>query len=330
MESITKTAVSQETIAILVHAHLGTQIKIKEIIPLTAGYFNTAYAVHFSNFQPDVVIRISPDPTQRVLTYEKDLMRREIIILETIQEIESIPFKPKLVGYDLSRQHINRDYMFVEKLSGVALNVMRDTLNPENLKDIERQVGRYAAQLGDIRGDHFGYFGNGLGNGSRSWQKAFLTIMEALLQDGEDLGVKLTIPWDDLRSLIHTNAEPLVEISEPALVHWDLWAGNVFVKHHNEKYVIEGIIDWERALWGDPDFETAVSCRFYGPAFYEGYGKQLADRGPEAVRQSLYRLYLWLVLIIEAKVRYEDADHLPWAHEQLEKELKFIDLLDYV
>ena len=86
---------------------------------------------------------------------------------------------------------------------------------------------------------------------------------------------------------------------------------------------IEGIIDWERALWGDPDFETAVACRFYGPAFYEGYGKPLAETGSEAIRQSLYRLYLWLILIIEAKVRYEDADHLPWARDQLKKELEF-------
>ena len=177
MESYTKSIFPQETIAALVLAQFGSHIRIKEILPLTAGYFNTAYAVHFLNHQPDVVIRIAPHPEQPVLTYEKNLMRREVLILETVQEIE-------------------------------------------------------------------------------------------------------------------------------------------------------GIIDWERSLWGDPDIETAVACRFYGPAFFEGYGKQLADQGPEAARQSLYRLYLWLVLLIEAKVRYEDAEHLPWARQQFQKELDFISRLN--
>ena len=121
---------------------------------------------------------------------------------------------------------------------------------------------------------------------------------------------------------------PLDEITQPGFVHWDLWAGNIFIKPKNGKYILEGVIDWERALWGDPDIETAVSCTFYGPAFFEGYGKQLADSRPEAVRQSLYRLYLRLILIIEAKVRYENAEHLPRAHQQLQKELDFISWLN--
>ena len=141
--------------------------------------------------------------------------------------------------------------------------------------------------------------------------------MEALLRDGEALDVDLPVSYADLRAILQGHAASLDEITQPCFVHWDLWAGNVFVKSENGRYVIEGIIDWERALWGDPDFETAVAGRFYGPSFYKGYGKQLAELGPEAARQSLYRLFLWLVLLIEARVRYEDAAHLPWVREQL-------------
>ena len=328
MESYTKSIFPQETIAALVLAQFGSHIRIKEILPLTAGYFNTAYAVHFLNHQPDVVIRIAPHPEQPVLTYEKNLMRREVLILETVQEIDG-NLTPKLLGYDFTGRMIDRDVMFIEKLSGVSLQDVKDKLAPENLQEIERHVGQYAARLGEVKGKFFGYFGDGPGHDSSSWRAAFMAIIEALLRDGESLGVVLPLSWPDLRGLIHAHAGPLDEITQPALVHWDLWAGNIFVKPQNGQFVIEGIIDWERALWGDPDIETAVACSFYGPAFFEGYGKQLADRGPEAARQSLYRLYLWLVLLIEAKVRYEDAEHLPWARQQFQKELDFISRLNH-
>jgi aminoglycoside phosphotransferase (APT) family kinase protein len=324
MESKTKTKLKPETIETLVKAQFGTSVVIDEIVPLTAGYFNTAYAIHFANLAPNIVLRIAPHPDQPVLTYEKDLMRRERVILETIQRIEDIPYVPALLGYDFSRQLINRDYIFIEKLSGVALSDVKETLAPGNLQAIEHEVGSYVARLGQVKGEFFGYFEDGPGHGSDSWRTAFIAILEAIIHDGETLGVELPVSYDVLRVITQKHADHLDEISEPAFVHWDLWAGNVFVKPQNGKYGIEGIIDWERAFWGDPDAETAVSGQFYGPEFMVGYGKQLAKSGPEAIRQSLYRLYLWLVLLIETKVRDYAPDYLPWAREQFQNELNFL------
>ncbi|MGC9469430.1 MAG: phosphotransferase family protein [Anaerolineae bacterium] len=324
MKSATKATFAPNIIKALVRAQFGTVVKIKEILPLTAGWFNTAYAIHFSNLRPDVVLRIAPHPDQRVLTYEKGLMRREVAIIETVSRVPDLPVPP-LVGHDFNHELIDRDYVFLEKLSGRPMNEVQGELPPEVERALERDVGRCVARLGDIGGAHFGYFEGGPGWGATSWRSAFDAIIEALLCDGQALGAEIPLPWDDLRALIREHASTLDAITEPSLVHWDLWAGNVFVVLSNGTYVVEGIIDWERALWGDPDMETAVACRFYGPAFYEGYGKQLADHGPEAVRQSLYRLYLWLVMVIEAKVRFEDAEHLPWAREQLRMELTWLE-----
>ena len=180
------------------------------------------------------------------------------------------------------------------------------------------------ALLARIKGERFGYTGNGPGHDSISWRTAFLAILEAMLNDGESLNASLPVPDDVLRGLVQEHAYALDEITEPALVHWDLWAGNEFVKPQNGSYVLEGIIDLERALWGDPDMETALACRFYAPAFYEGYGKQLAETGPEAIRQSLYRLLLFGILLIEIKVRHYEPDYLPWAREQLQNQVNFL------
>ena len=78
----------------LVQAQLGTTAQIDAIIPLTAGYFNTANAIHFSNQKPDAVLRVALHPDQPVLTYEKNLMQREYSILKMIEQIKDIPYTP--------------------------------------------------------------------------------------------------------------------------------------------------------------------------------------------------------------------------------------------
>jgi fructosamine-3-kinase len=262
------------------------------------------------------------------LTYETNMMQRERLILETIQQVEEIPYVPRLLGSDFSRQLIERDYMFIEKLSGAPLWDIKDKLTPENYEELEFQVGRYIALLGQVKGDTFGYFGEGPGNGARSWKEAFIAMMEALLGDGEALGAELPVSYEDIREQLHRHTPTLDEIVEPSFVHWDLWQGNVFVKPQKGKYVIEGIIDWERAFWGDPDCETPVAGRFYGPSFYKGYGKELSENGPAAIRQSLYRIYLWLVLLIEIKVRDYEPDYLPWPRAEIHKDLAFLQSTD--
>jgi len=68
IDSNTKTTSAPEAIEVLARTQFGNATKTKEIAPRTAGWFNTAYAIHFSNIKPDVVPRIAPHLEQRVLT----------------------------------------------------------------------------------------------------------------------------------------------------------------------------------------------------------------------------------------------------------------------
>ncbi|MGC9520841.1 MAG: phosphotransferase family protein [Anaerolineae bacterium] len=201
MESNTKTTFAPEIIEGLAKAQFGTATEIAEIVPLTAGWFNTAYALHFLNLKPDVVLRIAPDPRQRVLTYEKALMRREVKIIQTASEIPGVPI-PRLIGYDFSRELIDRDYMFMARLSGKPFNEIVGKLPPEAVQAIEREVGRCVARLGEVKGVHFGYPAGGPGWGSASWREAFTAIVEVLLRDGEEVGAELPIGWGSLRALV--------------------------------------------------------------------------------------------------------------------------------
>lgn len=323
MESFTKAVFSKEMIETLARKQFGNSVSVQNIEELTAGWFNTVYWIRYATALPDMVIRIAPHPQQPVLSYEKNLMSRELEILHMLQAYPNIPM-PKLLGYDTSRSLLEHDYMFLEKFNGVMLQDVKDNLSPQNLQEIEYEVGHMVKRMANIEGPHFGYITGGLGAGSATWREAFTQIIEALIQDGEALEVEAPLPWDELRALLAPLMYVMDEITRPGFLHWDLWAGNIFVKPINGRYVVEGFIDWERGLWGDPDMEQAVCCRNFGPAFYEGYGKKLAEQGPEAVRLSLYRLYLWLIMLIEVKVRFEDPMHLPWVRERLAEELAYL------
>ncbi|MNC52015.1 Phosphotransferase enzyme family protein [compost metagenome] len=102
-------------------------------------------------------------------------------------------------------------------------------------------------------------------------------------------------------------------MTEPRLIHWDLWNGNLFVKDG----VIVSIIDWERALWGDVLLEYYFRHFESSQAFIQGYG-QTFDSPNELLRKKLYDFYLDLILVIECYSRqYKDDNHVRWAAENL-------------
>ncbi len=54
-----------------------------------------------------------------------------------------------------------------------------------------------------------------------------------------------------------------------------------------------GLLDWDRALWGDVEIEFAVLdyCGISEPAFREGYGSRRENDSAARVRQLFYLLY---------------------------------------
>lgn len=323
MDSKTKTEFSPETIQNLVKAQFGSSTRVEKITPLTDGWFNTAYDLQVFGDPSDMILRIAPDPQQRVLTYEREMMRKEILIYKTIEILQDIA-APRLLAFDTSRTILARDYMFTEKFSGKPFNIIKENLSPEAIEAIEKEIGGHAARMHAHKGGAFGYFGDGPGCCSQSWREAFLAFIDALLMDSETLQVQLPLDFSQLHNLFHKYAAALDAITEAALVHWDMWAGNIFVIAENGTYRVEGIIDWERALWGDPEIETAMCCKFYGQTFFEGYGRNLLAGDDAKIRQCMYRLYLWLIMLTEEKVRFEGAAHIPWVREQLDHDLKLL------
>lgn len=322
MDSKTKTEIPNALIEEMVRAQFGSALKVRAIQALTSGWFNASYAISFQGAHPDLVLRVAPDPALRLLSYEKDMMRAELEVYELIQQLD-VP-TPQVYGYDLERKVIDRDYMFLARLSGLPLHDVWDSLDQENNDALQHQLGVYAARMHALHGPRFGYIG-GQPEQAPSWRQAFLNMILALLDDGVALGAQLPLSYREIRALFTDLAYALDEIEQPSLVHWDLWPVNVFViPDDSGRYTIEGIIDWERTFWGDPEAEAPLVTQHYGPSFFKGYGKELATGRSARIRQCMYRLYLWLIMVIEARVRFEEAEHLEWTRTRLEKDLRIL------
>ena len=111
----------------------------------------------------------------------------------------------------------------------------------------------------------------------------------------------------------------------PSFVHWDLWDPNVFVDPDTLEVV--GIIDFERALWGDPLMEAQFLAKIGDAAFLDAYGIPMFPTPGAVSRRLLYDLYLFVIMVVEvAYRRYPTDDIERFGREHLALTLAKLDL----
>ena len=159
-------------------------------------------------------------------------------------------------------------------------------------------------------------------------------MLGALLDDAEHYGVKLPVAPEDLRAVVGEHADTLAEVTEPVLVHFDLWPGNILIRNsalNSNSGRIAALIDGERMIWGDPLMEF-VGADAFGRADQDGdlQAGYLAEsgRGTAAAadgaghRLALYRLYLHLLMLIEMTPRgYPDQAYLDHVNAECLKQI---------
>jgi len=318
MYALSKTPTSLETAQAIVAAHFGGQAKIDRYTELTDGMYNAAYLIELADGQKSV-LKVAPPKHVKVLRYEKDIMRAEVETLRLVRAQTEVPV-PEVLAYDTSRRLMDNEYYLMTFIPGVGMQKLRKELSFEDQRAIDFRTGEYLRQINSITGPHFGYFAQPEFHFS-TWREAFSRMIESVLQDGRDAGVELPVPYEMLSARLPAFYHFLDEVTQPVLVHWDLWDGNILVDPKTQK--ITGILDFERALWSEPLMEMSFDAFGINPAVLEGYDPDLLSAPNARTRRTLYNIYLWLIMIIECTYRqYETKDQENWIRPKLPEEMK--------
>lgn len=288
---------------------------------LKEGFFNAAYLVCFPSGK-EAILKIAPPKDAQIMTYEHGMMRTEVEAMRLVRAKTAVPV-PEIFYYDPSGELCGSDYFFMEKLKGASYASTREKLSSEERYRVEYEAGRYNRLMNELEGEYFGIPGVPAQCG-KSWKAAFGKIMEALLKDGEQKKMDIGMDYDELRRILEKHAGCLEEVKHPRFVHWDLWEGNLFQKDGR----VTGLIDFERALWGDPlmehDFQGITRGEKNTP-FLEGYGKT-SFSSLEKEQRGLYNLHLFFIMTIECAYReYEDNSQYRWARRMLLEEKKILE-----
>ena len=242
------------------------------------------------------IIKIGPLPSSSasLLQYERDILAVEAKVLQLIKASTNVPV-PEVYLHDASCSIIKSPYILMERITGQSLDRLQISTSQQRRQAIFEQVGGFIKQINDIKGEYFGLIAND-SNEYTSWREAFLALVGGVLADGKAKDVEL--PYQVIQGQLDRLAYLLDDVQTPRLLWWDGWEGNILVDDQGQ---VKGLIDFERALWGDPLMEIS----FLRPAegLLKGYGDNPNKSSRDQGRRLLYTLHFSLVTTVEISYR---------------------------
>lgn len=335
VQTLTRRHVTDTELRMLVRRSFGDRGEVDTWSELTGGTYNAAYGVTLTD-GTELVLKVAPPPDLKLLSHEVDLMRTEADFYRRAGRI-GVPV-PEVVHADFGRELINTDVIFLSRIPGADLRQVRESLAPAQLAAVRGEIAAHAALLHTVTGPAYGYPLRGSRSWQPSWRAAFGGMVDDILDDAVRLGSSLPRPPERIGELLRRHADVLDEVRRPALVHFDLWDGNVFVEAGDSGPArVTGLIDGERAFFGDPLAELVSLTLFRNlddePEILDGYASaghgrlDLTDSGRR--RLSLYTCYLYLIMCIEGATRGWDgperAEFESWLAGLLEAQLDGLD-----
>lgn len=289
--------------------------RLAHLAPLTGGTYNTVEELRLTD-GGRYVLKVPPAAAVPGLRHEKRLLVSEAEFYRSAARA-GVPAPHEVSTGD--------DFLLMTAVPGEPWD---GTLTDTEQLALRTELGRQVARLHRVRGPGFGYPSGALGPLAPDWRTAFTAMFDAVLDDARRYGARLPRPVDAVARAAASAYGTLDEVTDPRLVHFDLWRGNILVDRTDGEARIGGLIDGERMFWGDPlaDF---VSLALLGDIredeeFLAGYreagGRARFDTAAR-LRLALYRAYLYLIMLTETVPREADEEQRRWVQERGAPEL---------
>ena len=312
--AITKNKQSEDSIRAMA-AKAFPQLSVTEIKELDEGMCNALYAVTFSDGSKSVLKIASPGTLGR-MSHEMNLMETEVETMRLVKERICVPL-PAVQFYDNSLTLCDGAYFFMEYIEAQSMNdeLMRlisqlpqeEGMNPFAMMQKLPELAPLRTRVGEIVHDIAQITGTGFGSvGSNIRYETMYDYIRALItnvfDDAAAADVKLEVEKDVVLEKLAADADIFAEVTVPRLVHQDMWEGNIMIRDGQ----VVGILDWERAVWGDPLMEDRFRTHSRSEEFLQGYG--IKHLSPSETRRALwYDVWLFLIMMTEVTYRrYED------------------------
>jgi aminoglycoside phosphotransferase (APT) family kinase protein len=275
-------------------------VRMKTYRELTEGCCNVAYFIELEDGRK-VVLKIAPAKTECLLSHEVNIMRAEVSAMELVKEKTDIVI-PKVYFYDDTKTLCCSEYFFMEYLEGSSFYSIKESFSTKEIEDVESDIGQILHSLHKIKGGQFGLLG-----AKESWRDEFFPffyqVVVGVLHDGLKKNVDIGVDYEEIRALLLRDKAAFDEVITPVLVHWDTWEGNWFIQDKR----ISGLIDWERAMFGEGLMEDRFRSHCLSKSFLCGYGIETFTE-TQKLRMAWYDIFLHLTMMIEGSYREYDND----------------------
>ena len=279
--------------------------------PLTAGQCNALYDVRLED-GGRCVLKVAPSGDVRLRRGEAWLMKTEIFAMRLAADLPGVPV-PRVLFADDSRTVCSAPYFIMEYAKGHPAAADRKSWTPDEKDDWYRRFGAMIRRISAAESDRFGIAASGREFGTLS---GFVgDLLEMILADLTDFGVETGADPRAVLARFPSDEDAFREVRVPRLVHYDFWENNVMIEGDR----ITALIDWERALFGDPLMEDRFRGYAICPALLEGYGKSTLTEAEER-RCLWYDLIMDGCLMADVFVRqYADDGQYRWARKLFEE-----------
>ncbi|MDM5278525.1 aminoglycoside phosphotransferase family protein [Paenibacillus silvae] len=292
--------ISPEVLHALVHKHFGNHTEVKQYGLLSGGLFNTTYRIQLEHTKvTDVILRLAPERhVQRftnicnedsaqadpLFSFERTMMAAEPVVYEHYRQA-GIP-APEVLVSDESGLQVPRTYMFMAFIPSLQLD--HSSIAEEDKEHLYTQLGMYTAAMHQIEGASFGWpQADGTIRGSNRWSEVLRALADETIKKAAREAYMPGI-GEEITAIFEQHDTLFDQIKQPVLVHNDLWEANVLVHGEPGSMSIAAIIDGDRSMFADREYEAILSTN--SQAFHAGYGYALDTSSEGEARRLAYRL----------------------------------------